>query len=70
VSARAIGLLGWAVVVGVAVAIQVVATRREGRPTLGTALDALVSQPLARWALLLGWVAVGLHLFVWPPMPP
>lgn len=69
-TSREVGLLGWVVLAGSAVTLQLLARAGHRRvPTLREALDAVVSLPLARWALLLVWVAIGLHLFVWPPTP-
>lgn len=61
---RTVTLVGFAVLVAAALAVEVVARRRRGVPTLGAVADAVTRRVAVRVVLLAGWLWLGWHLFV------
>ena len=60
---RSLTLLGYVLLMAVAVAMEIVA-RRRGTATLGDVLRRSVSWQPFRLALLAAWLWLGWHLFV------
>ena len=60
---RPVTLLGYALLVAVAIGLEVVA-RRRGSGTFGDALTLTLRWPPARLVLMAAWLWLGWHLFV------
>jgi Family of unknown function (DUF6186) len=60
---RPVTLIGYAVLVVVAVGMEV-AARRRGWATFGDALTICLSRRPVRWVLLAAWLWLGWHLLV------
>ena len=61
---RAATFVVWAVLAAAVVATEVVAVASKGRwPTFAGLVRAVASHPVARGALLLGWMWLGWHAF-------
>jgi hypothetical protein len=61
---RTVTLLGYAVVVATAAALEARARRRPGGPTAGRALHVLLRHPALHLLVVAGWLWLGWHLFV------
>lgn len=61
---RGVTVSGYLVVLLAAIALELVARRRDSRiPSIGTLLSRLMRTRAGRLAVLAGWVWLGMHFF-------
>jgi hypothetical protein len=60
---RSVDLAVWAALAAAAVALQVLAVA-GAVPSVAEAISFLMRRPVGRWAVLLGWLWLGWHVFV------
>lgn len=59
-----ITVAGYSILVTLGVAYELAGRLGRRTPTLAVAFGVLLRNPVARWAVLAGWMWVGWHVFV------